>query len=321
MDIARNRAGSRKSLRKNSLFTSIKVELSRNKYLYIMLTPFVLWYLVFAYKPMGGLIAAFKAYNNPWVGIENSPWVGFQNFIDFFTGPYFWRVFKNTLTISLSTLIFGFPLPIILALMLNELRTSVFKKTAQTILYLPNFISTMVVAGMVVNFLSPSYGVINLILERLGIEKQYFLIKKEYFVPIYVLLEIWKSTGFGSIIYSAALTGVDQELYDACKIDGGGKWRQLFSVTLPAILPTIIIMLILRLGNMLEVGYETIILLYQPVTYETADVISTYVFRTGLVEGKYSIATTVGLFNGAIALILVVGANYISKKTTEVGLW
>lgn len=303
------------------IVATIKKDFKRNKQLYLMLLPFVLWYIIFVFKPMGGLTVAFKKYDNPWVSPENCPWIGFYNFVKYFQSPYFWRTLKNTLIISITSIVLGFPAPIILALLFNELRSKRFKVFTQTVSYIPHFISVVVVCSMVTMFLSPSSGIVNLILEKFGIDRQYFLINKNYFVPIFVLMGIWQGTGFGSIIYASALTGVDSELYDACKIDGGGRWRQLFTVTLPAIMPTIIVMLIMRVGGILNVGYEAIILLQQPATYETSDVISTYVYRSGLIQGDYSYSTAVGLLNSVVGFILVIGTNWLSKRTTEQGLW
>ena len=248
---------------------------------------------------------------------------GFYHFYSFFTGPYFTRLLGNTLWLNILLIIFGFPAPIIFALMLNEVRNKLFKTTVQTISYLPHCVSTVVVAGLVVNFLSPSYGIINFAYKWItgadaGI---YFMAKPEYFRTIYVLMDVWKATGFGSIIYTSALAGIDMELYEAARIDGAGRWRQMISITIPGIIPTIAIMLIMRLGNILNLGYEAIILLYQPVTYVTADIISTYVYRVGLIDGNYSLSTAVGLFNGVVALIMVYAANTVSRKVGEVGLW
>ena len=270
---------------------------------------------------MWGLIAAFKDYNNPWVGITGSAWCGFDNFMTFFKSPYFFRTIKNSFVISLAGLVFGFPIPIILALLLNEVRCTAYKKFVQTMSFLPHFISTVVVCGMVTAFLSPSTGIVNIILKHFGFEAKYFLIDKNYFVPIYTLMGIWQNAGFNAVIYISALSSIDTELYEACMLDGGGKWRQITTVTLPGILPTIVLMLIMAVGGLMNVGQEAILLLYQPSTYETADVISTYVYRTGIVSGQYGIATAVGLLNSAVALILVSAANYISKKTTETALW
>lgn len=297
----------------------------RDRNLYLMLIPFLAFYIVFNYMPMYGLIMAFKDYS-PFKGVFGSPWApmhGFYHFYSFFTGPYFTRLLGNTLAISIFSLVFSFPLPIIFALMLNEARSKLFATTVQTISYLPHFVSTVVVAGLVVNFLSPSSGIINFIYKWITGSDQgiYFMAKPEYFRTIYITMGIWQGTGFGSILYTSALAGIDQELYEAARIDGAGRWRQMISVTIPGILPTIAIMLIMRLGNILNVGYEAIILLYQPVTYVTADIISTYVYRIGLIDGNYSLSTAVGLTNGIVALIMVYASNTISQKVGEVGLW
>jgi putative aldouronate transport system permease protein len=294
--------------------------LIRDRYLYFMLIPFILWYLIFQYKPMYGLIIAFKNYS-VFKGIGASPWVGFDNFLTFFQGPYFWRTIKNTVLISFYSLLFAFPAPILLALLLNEIKSVMFKKTVQTLTFLPHFVSIVVVAGIVTNFLSPSSGLFNLVLEKLGFEKIYFLVVPDYFRSIFISMNIWKEVGFSAILYIAALSGINTELYEAAVIDGANKLRQVIHVTIPGILPTIMIMLILAIGNLLEVGYEAIILLYQPATYATADVISTYVYRAGLQGGSYDLATAVGLFNSIVGLVLVVMANRLSKRFTENGLW
>lgn len=294
--------------------------LKRDKYLYLMLIPFLAWYIIFMYKPMIGLQIAFKDYSL-FKGISESPWVGWKHFKVYFDSPYFFRTLKNTVLISFYSLLFAFPAPIILALLLNEVKNAFFKRTVQTLTYLPHFISIVIVAGIVTNFLSPSNGLLNIILEQLGFEKLYFLIVPEYFRTILISMNIWKTVGFSAIIYIAALSSINPELYEAATIDGANKLKRTWHITLPGILPTIMILLILELGNLLDVGYEAIILLYQPVTYETADVISTYVYRSGIVEGRYDMSTAVGLFNSVVGLILVILANRISKKMTGNGIW
>ena len=251
----------------------------------------------------------------------DSPWVGFQHFTDFFTSPYAFRVIKNTLVISCTSLVFGFPMPIILALLLNELRAKKFKKLVQTVSYIPHFISVVVICGLVINFLSPSAGVINKMIEACGGDPIYFMSKPQYFVPVYTIMNIWKSTGYGAIIYISALTAIPETLYEAATVDGAGRWKQMIHVTLPSLMPTIVVMLLINLGNILNVGYESIILLYSPVLYETADVISTFIYRVGLAEGRYDYATAIGLINSAVAFILVISANKISNKLTNTGLW
>ncbi len=311
-----SRSRARPEARRVSLGARLKDDLD----LYLMMVPMILFFALISYKPLTGLAIAFKYYS-PFKGIWASKWVGFQYFVEFFTGPYALRTIRNTFAISLTTLVIGFPMPIILALLLNELRTAWFKKTVQTISYIPHFISTVVVCGLVTNFLSPTTGLVNVILRGLGFESIYFLSIPSYFVPVYVAMEVWKSAGYNSIIYIAALASISDELYEAAMIDGAGRWRQFLSITLPSLIPTIVIMLLIRLGGILNVGYEAIILLYNPSIYETADVISTYVYRAGIAEGRYDYATAVGLFNSVVALIIVIAANKVSNRLTETGLW
>lgn len=293
----------------------------RNEYdLYLMMIPMILFFLLFSYKPLTGLIIAFKDYS-PFRGVWDSEWVGFQYFIEFFTGPYAWRTIRNTLAISLTTLLIGFPMPIVLALLLNELTAIRFKKMVQTISYIPHFISVVVVCSIVTNFLSPTSGVINAILQSLGLDPIYFLSIPRYFIPIYIMMNIWKTTGYSSIVYIASLTSIPDEQYEAARVDGAGRWLQFLYVTLPGLTPTIIIMLLIQLGGILNVGYEAIILMYNPSIYETADVINTYVYRVGIMEARYDYATAIGLFNSVVALVLVMAANKISNKFTQVGLW
>ncbi|MBD2868589.1 ABC transporter permease [Paenibacillus arenilitoris] len=294
--------------------------LKRDKFLYALLVPFLLWYAVFMFKPMYGLQIAFLDYS-VFKGIDGSPWAGLHHFELFLQSDYFIRVLRNTLLISLYSLLFAFPAPILLALLLNEVKNAVFKKSVQTLTYLPHFISIVVVCGIVTNFLSPSSGLVNLVMEKLGLEKIYFLAVPEYFRTIFVSMNIWKEAGFAAIIYIAALAGINPELYEAAVMDGASKWKRTLHITLPGILPTIMIMLILRIGDLLEVGYEAIILLYQPATYNAADVISTYVYREGILNGRHDMATAVGLFNSLVGLVLIIAANRLSKKYTGNGLW
>lgn len=308
------------SRRRTGYWSVLGRDVRRDKWLYLMLVPAALYFLIFVYKPIWGLKIAFQEYN-VFLGSAGSPWVGFENFVKFFTGPYFWRLLKNTVLISMYGLVFGFPVPIILALLFNEVRSKGLRRFTQTCTYIPHFISAVVVAGIVTNFLSPSTGIVNNIIAAFGGERQYFLIRPENFRAIYTIMGIWKSAGFNSIIYLSALTAIDSELYEAAVLDGANKWKQVWHVTLPSILPTIVMMLIMNVGNLLNVGYETIILLYQPSTYETADVINTYVYRTGLLDSQYSTGAAIGMFNGVVGLLLVCGSNYISKRLTEYSLW
>lgn len=307
---------------KKSFFLRLRRDMKKNAAAYLLALPIILYYLIFAYKPMYGIIIAFKNYN-PMLGIMKSPWAsnyGMQYFISFFKSFYFGRVLKNTLTISLSGIIFGFPAPIIFALLLNELKSLKFKKVVQTISYLPHFISMVVVANLITIFTSER-GIITYIMSLFGAERISLLSQPKYFVPVYIISDIWQGVGWGAIIYLAALAGVDQELYDAAKIDGAGRWKQTLHVTLPGISSTIIIMLLLNLGGILSVGFEKVFLLYNEATYETADVISTFVYRRGLESYQWSYSAAVGLFNTLINFFFIVLFNKISKKVTEISLW
>lgn len=294
-------------------------DLVRNKNLYLMLLPVIAYYIVFCYYPMYGAQIAFKDFS-PKLGIGGSPFVGIENFISFFDSIYFGRLLRNTLTINFLNLILGFPAPIILAILLNEVRRVRFKKVVQTVTYLPHFISIVVISGMILEFTSTN-GFITNILTSFGYPQKNLLMDPKMFKPIYVVSEIWQHVGWDSIIYLAAISSINSELYEAAKIDGAGKWKQMLNVTLPGIKPTIITMLILRLGNMMSLGYEKIILLYNASIYETSDVISTYVYRKGLLDMDYSYSTAVGLFNSVINVILLITANYVSRKVNEDSLW
>jgi len=294
-------------------------EMTKNGELYLIALPVIAYYIIFHYVPMYGAQIAFKDFS-PSAGIEGSPWVGFRHFIDFFGSIYFVRVLKNTLVISATSLIFGFPAPIILALLINELRTRRFSRTVQTITYMPHFISMVVICGMIREFTSQA-GLISVVLSYFGLPARTMLNDAGLFVPIYVISGIWQGVGWGSIIYLAALTGIDQELYQAASIDGAGRWKQTLHVTLPCLLPTIIVLLILRTGNILSVGAEKIILLYNAAIYETSDVISSYVYRRGLLNSDWSFSAAVGLFNSVVNFILVAFVNWLSRRTSETSLW
>lgn len=291
----------------------------QSRHLYIIMLPTLLFYLIFCYAPMFGIVIAFQKFSIT-KGILNSNFVGLDNFLKFMTDTNFWRLLRNTLSINLLGLLFAFPAPIVFALMLNEVKSNRFKKTVQTITYMPHFISVVVVSSLILTFVS-SNGAINSILSFLGYEKISFMTNPNYFYPIYIISDIWQGLGWNSIIYIAALASVDQELYEAAKIDGAGKWKQLLHITLPGIAPTIVTLLIMRVGQMLNVGFEKIMLLYNPTIYSTADVISTYVYRRGLLNGEYSYSAAVGLFNSIVNFILLMSANFISRKTSGTALW
>lgn len=290
-----------------------------DRQLYFMLIPFLAYYIIFHYYPMYGLQIAFKDYR-PFLGIEGSPWAGLTHFVNFFTGPFAWRLIRNTFLISFYCLIFNTPLTILLAILLNEILSNKLKSFAQTVLYMPYFISTVVVAGLVISLIAPS-GPINTFIELLGGGRTNFIADPKYFRTIYVIMSAWQGVGFGTIMYTSAMCSIDDSLYEAAEIDGAGRFKKIWHITLPGILPTVVTLLLMNIGTMLSVGSDAILLLYQPVTYETADVISTYVYRYGLERGSYSYSTAVGLFNGIVALILVSTANIVSKKVTEIGLW
>ena len=297
-----------------------KNTIKKEKHLWFLVLPGIIWYLIFAYAPMFGLAIAFQNFS-PFKGFAESQWVGFMWFEQFFRSQFFWRLIQNTLLLNFYNIIFSFPVPILLALLLNEIRHSWYKKAAQTISYLPHFVSTVVVVGMITNFLSPVGGIVNLMIEKLGGGSINFMIKPEWFRPLYIMSEVWQGAGWGSIIYLAALSGIDTQLYEASIVDGANKWKQLWHISIPGILPTIIIMLIMNLGHILSIGYEKIILMYNTSTYETADVINTYVYRRGIVSGEYSFGTAVGLFQSVINFVFIIAANRFSRKMTEVSLW
>ena len=288
--------------------------------LYLMALPVVAWYVIYQYGPMYGLLIAFERYV-PTKGILGSQWVGLKNFRDFLMDPYFFRVLRNTLLINFYLLIFAFPAAILLALLLNELRTPRLKKATQMVTYMPHFISAMVICGLAVDFLKSTGLITTGLVQLFGVEKTNLLSVKSAFRPIYVAMQIWQETGWDSIIFVAALSGVDPTLYEAAVIDGASRFKRVVHVTLPAIMPTIVILLILRIGNMMTLGWEKIVLLYNQMTYETADVISTYVYRRGLIQFDYSFSTAVGLFNSIVNFILLVLANAVSRKINETSLW
>lgn len=289
------------------------------KQVYILLLPTLLIYLIFQYAPMFGLAIAFQKYSVT-KGIFGSPFVGLENFKNFLTNYKFWELMRNTLSINIYGFIFGFPTPILFALLLNEMKQRHCRKLIQTVTYMPHFISTVVVSSMILSFVA-SDGVINHLRIALGGEAVSFMTEPKYFYFIYIASDIWQNVGWSSIIYIAALSSVDQEQYEAAAIDGAGRFKQMLHITLPGIAPTIITMMILRIGQLLTVGYEKIILLYNPSIYQTADVISTYVYRRGLLEGDYSYSAAVGMFNSVFNFLFLIASNTISRKVSGSGLW
>ncbi|WP_376744626.1 ABC transporter permease [Paenibacillus typhae] len=287
-----------------------------------MVLPALFFILVFSYIPMYGVLMAFQDYNL-FKGFTGSPWVGLKHFEMFFAAPEFWTVMRNTLVISLLKLLVGFPAPILLALMLNEVRSRVFKRTVQTISYLPHFLSWVIVSGFVMSMLSTENGSVNMLLQQLNLIKDpiNFLSLPEYFWTILVTTGVWKEIGFSSIVYLAAIAGIDPNMHEAASIDGAGKLRQMFSITLPSILPVIIVFLILAIGNLLSAGFEDILLLgSNPVLRDVGDVLDTYVYRIGIQNNRYSYATAAGLFKSLIGVFLLVGANYAARKSGN-SLW
>lgn len=307
-------------MNQESRLQKIVHHLRREWQLYVMLLPTIIWFIVFLYKPMYGLQIAFKDYSI-FKGVANSPWIGFEHFTYLFDNDQFLRAVMNTIQISALNLLFGFPAPIILALMFNEVLHATYKKTAQTIVYLPHFISSVIIAGIVITAFSPSVGVVNTVLGWFGIDSIYFLTKPEWFRPIFVGTGIWQEAGFGSIVFLAAIAGVNPSLYESAVVDGANRWQMMWKITIPSILPTILIMLIIRIGNIMEVSFELVILLYQPATYATADVVNTFVYRQGLQSGQYDFAAAAGLFNALVAFVLVMVANSLSRRYSRVSLW
>ena len=299
----------------------LKRDIRMNKGLYILILPIVLFLLVFNYLPMGGIVLAFERFT-PKNGVFFSEWVGLKHFISFFTSVYFVRILKNTLILSMLSLVIGFPMPIIFALMLNEVEHEWFKKCIQVVSYMPTFISTVVIAGIIIDFVA-SKGLVTQILVKVGILKEgkNLLTISAYFRPIMILSDLWQTTGFGSILYLATLSGINQELYEAATIDGAGRWKQTFHVTLPGIAPTITIMLIMRIGSLLQANSDKILLLYNSLIYEVSDVIGTFTYRKGLIEQDYGYSSAVGLFNSIIGMILLTVSNGVSRKIGDTSLF
>lgn len=286
----------------------------------MMILPFI-YFIVFKYIPMFGNVLAFRRYR-PGLGVFGSEWVGLRYFKMFFKDPAFWRAFRNTIGLSVLNLVINFPIPIVFALLLNEIRNLFFKKAVQTISYMPRFISTVVVIAMMGEILSPSTGILNVILKKtFNMQPIYFMNEPEYFRILYVFTDTWQYMGWTAIIYLAAITGINEDLYEAAKIDGANKFQQIIYVTIPCILPTIMVMLILEIGRLLNLGFEKILLMYTPNNADVSDIIATLVYRTGLANQNYSYATAIGLFIGIIGVGLVASANALSKKLTDESIY
>ena len=305
--------------REMTLSHKISRDWKMNKYKYLLILPVLVYLALFCYKPMYGLIIAFNNYK-PTRGITGSDYVGLMWFDNFFNNIYFWRLLSNTFTISALSIVFGFPAPIILALLLNEIQNDKFKRTVQTITYMPYFIS-LVVTCSIIKIYCQENGLFSQIIEIFGGTRRNLLIDPSAYRPIYVLSGIWQNIGWDSIIYLAALSGIDQEQYEAARIDGANRFQQMLHITIPGILPTIMILFVLRMGSILNVGYEKVLLLYTENTYNVADVFSTYTYRVGLEQKQYSLSTAVSLFNTMVNIMFLVFTNWLSRKTTESGLF
>lgn len=299
----------------------ILLDFQKNWKLYLLFLPVLVYFIVFKYAPMAGLVISFQDYKAA-KGIAGSNWVGLKHFVNFFNDPFLPRLLRNTFTIAISTLIFSFPSAIVLALLINELRSRRMSRTVQTISYIPHFISVVVVCGIIRDLVSRTGGVTMLLSSLFGMQPTNMLYEPNYFVPIYIVSDIWSNIGWNSIVYLSALTAIDQELYEAARVDGANKWHQIIHITIPGLIPTIVIMFILKVGKMFDVGYEKIMLLYTPLTYEKADVINTYVYRRGFAENvNFSYSTAVGFFNSAVCFVLVFITNKITKRMGGNSLW
>lgn len=301
---------------KNEYWRRVK----RMKFLYLMLIVPVLLVVIFKYLPMYGILIAFKDFRIA-DGITGSDWNNFRHFRVLFDSPGFYRVLKNTVVISCLKLLFGIPAPIILALLLNELKIILFKKVVQTISYLPYFMSWVILGGIIKEVLSPQRGIINKLLGMLGFEPIHFLTSTYYFIPILIITAIWQSVGWGAIIYLAGLSSVDPGLYESADIDGANRFQKTMYISIPSLVPIIVILSILSLGNILEAGFDQIFNLYNPLVYSVTDILDTYIYRTGLLEAKYDYGAAIGLFQTAVGVILIVITNIIARKYSEYGLW
>lgn len=283
---------------------------------YLFVLPAIVCVILFNYMPMGGIVIAFKNYKMAR-GIAGSEWVGLKHFKALFSDPNFYRVLRNTLKISILTLLTTFPVTIVFTLLVNELRSARFKKVIQTITYMPHFLSWVVVGTFVYQILSPTSGVVNAVLVNLGIldKPEFFMANQKAFVPIYLITNLWKTTGYSIVIYLATIAGIDTSLYEAASIDGANRFKKVLHITLPAMLPTMCTMLILQIGSLINVGFDPIYNLYNDATYQTADVIATYVYRKGMVESRYDFSTAIGLFQNVVSLALVLLANWFARKT------
>ncbi len=302
--------------RRNRVWAGIK----RDKFLYLLALPGIVYFVLFKYVPMWGILISFQDYS-PYLGVMQSKWVGLEHFQRFFSNPDFLQLFRNTMAINLLNLVFFFPLPIVLSLMLNEVRSAAYKKLLQSVVYLPHFLSWVIIVGISFLFLSQGEGILNKILVELGFSKIDFLTNKNYFWAILTIQSIWKEAGWGTVIFLAAIAGIDPQLYEASTMDGAGKLRQMWHITLPGIRSVVVVLLILRIGHMMDVGFEQVFLMMNGAVSDVADVFDTYVYRLGVKQGQFSFSTAVGLFKSVIGLLLVIGANQLAKKFGEDGVY
>ncbi len=294
--------------------------LNESKYLLILFFPCFLYFLIFKYLPMFGIVISFKNYN-VFKGIMDSPWVGLKYYKMFFKNPDSINIIRNTILLGIYKLVWSFPAPIAFALVLNEVANGAFKRVVQTVSYLPHFISTVIIAGMILQFTSPRNGLFNVVLMGFGLEPINFMVLPQWFRTVYIGSEIWQDIGWSAIIYLAALAGINPELYEAATVDGANKWHKMWSITIPSIAPTIVTLFILNTGKVLDIGFEKVFLLYNPAIYKTADVISTYVYRIGLQQRSFSYATAINMSQSVVSLVLVLSTNYMSRKLSETSLW
>ncbi|WZL79060.1 ABC transporter permease subunit [Eubacteriales bacterium mix99] len=292
----------------------------RNLDLYLLILPVLVFYIIFCYRPMYGLQLAFKDYV-AIDGIFGSPWVGLKHFERFFGSPYFLRLISNTLSISVLQLLFGFPIPVILALLINEMKNSRRKKLVQNVTYVPHFLSTVVIVGMLKNFVHPEYGIINMMIAKLGGSRMNFMEEASWFHTLYVASGVWQNMGWDSIIFIASLSGVDPQLHESAKIDGAGRMQRIWHINMPAILPTIVIVLILNVGGLMNIGFEKAFLMQNDLNLSKSDIISTYSYRLGIQGAQYSYATAIGFFNSIINFMLLVTVNTISRRISSTSLW
>jgi len=294
--------------------------LSVNGQLYVLLLPTLILFLLFRYWPMYGIQIAFKDYN-AFLGFTRSPWIGFFHFKRFFNSYQFWKVLINTITLSFFQLFAGFPIPILLALMLHQVNSKKYKSIVQTVTYAPHFISLVVLVGLLTIFLSPRTGLLNTFITAMGGEANYFLGNAKLFQPIYVISGIWQNAGWGAIVYLAALSGISPELYEAAEIDGANRFHRMIHIDLPGILPTIVILLILNVGKIMKLGFEKVFLMQNPLNLSNSEIISTYVYKMGILEAQFSFSTAVDLFNGIVNLAILLLANRMAKRMSEYSLW